>query len=214
MPRRPKRPATKGWLATLGPLPRWEASPAGQHLRVFERGGEMRPIIGIPEPEAKPDIPDVKLSLRGLGHPASAPTRSLDRPAKDPVCSIRHQLLRHQTIKPRATIAAAAAPPADVVYANDRSPVHSGVWAQYAIAVKAPAPTAASPDKRMKAAPDSALFWCSSAGQPCIVCHMHPAPTWLNRVTGLMWWDQREQKKERRRKPAASAMYPKVQREY
>jgi hypothetical protein len=65
-PRR-KRPAPRVGSRRLSPLPRWEVSQPGNILRVFERGGERRPIIGIPETEEEAGHPDVKLSLRGLG---------------------------------------------------------------------------------------------------------------------------------------------------
>ena len=59
--------ATGGMLPALFPLPRWEITQPGNVLRVFERGGEFRPIIGDPEPLEDPGRPDVKLSVRGFG---------------------------------------------------------------------------------------------------------------------------------------------------
>ena len=55
----------KGMAVALWPLPRWEISQPGNVLRVFERGGKHRPIIGEGDPFEDAGKPDVKLSIRG-----------------------------------------------------------------------------------------------------------------------------------------------------
>ncbi len=45
---------TKGVLPYLEPLERWEISQPGNVLRVFERGGEKKAEIGIPNLEEDP----------------------------------------------------------------------------------------------------------------------------------------------------------------
>ncbi len=75
--------ANQGRLTALWPLPRWEITTPGNILRVFERGGERRPVLGVPDPEEDAGKPDAKLSVRGFGtdvrHRSGIP-----RLAKDP----------------------------------------------------------------------------------------------------------------------------------
>src|SRR5262249_48086497 len=58
---------SKGVLAELNPLNRWEISQPGNVLRVFERGGAKKPELGNPNREEDPGKPDDKLSERGFG---------------------------------------------------------------------------------------------------------------------------------------------------
>ena len=44
-------------LPYLEPLERWEVSQPGNVLRIFERGGERKPEIGIPSLEEQPGKP-------------------------------------------------------------------------------------------------------------------------------------------------------------
>lgn len=47
-PPTPEETRTKGILPYLEPIERWEISQPGNVLRVFERGGEKKPEVGIP----------------------------------------------------------------------------------------------------------------------------------------------------------------------
>jgi hypothetical protein len=68
---------TRGALAALYPLPRWNVVPPGDIFRVFERGGRnissQFPEIGLPNPTGQiqrleePGRPDLKQSSRGPG---------------------------------------------------------------------------------------------------------------------------------------------------
>ena len=123
------RPRRTGWLSVLWPLPRWEISQPSNVLRVFERGGRFRPIIGIPEPREDPGRPDVKLSVRGFGTDVRT----------DPVLiGLQKTRLFDPTLNLMGTndhpgdYRASGCSACHVVYANDRSPVHStGMWNKY-----------------------------------------------------------------------------------
>jgi len=204
MPQTPtaEQTRTKGWLASLGPLPRWEVTQSGNILRVFERGGERRPIIGIPDSEEEAGHPDVKLSIRGLGTQVRT----------DPV-SIGLQKTR--LLDPTLSFAGTNDHPGDyrgsgctachVVYANDRSPVHSGVWAQYGNRGLTASTDATLADaKQQSGHPILHYFVQQMPVSTCIVCHIHPGTNVLNEYTGYMWWDNETDGK---------LMYPKKQRQ-
>src|ERR1700722_18450714 len=193
---------TRGWLAPLDPLPRWEVSQSVNVLRVFERGAERRPIIGIPETEEEDGHPDVKLSLRGFGTQVRT----------DPVLI---GLQKTRLLDPTLNLAGTNDHPGDyrgrgctachVVYANDRSPVHSGVWAHYGNG----GPTASTgislaEHKNEPGHPILHYFVQQMPVSTCIVCHIHPGTNVLNEYTGYMWWDNETDGK---------LMYPKQQRD-
>ena len=53
-PPTPEETKTKGVLPYLDPLQRWEISQPGNVLRAFERGGEKKSELGIPDPDETP----------------------------------------------------------------------------------------------------------------------------------------------------------------
>jgi len=191
----------KGWLPSLGPLPRWEASQSGNVLRVFERGGELRPVIGIPELDEQGGKPDVKLSIRGLGTQVRT----------DPV---NIGLQKTRLLDPTLNFPGTNDHPGDyrgsgctachVVYANDRSPVHSGVWSQYGNRGQTASTDFALVNQKGESGhPILHYFVQQMPVSTCIVCHIHPGTNVLNEYTGYMWWDNETDGK---------AMYPKDQR--
>ena len=110
-------------LPFLEPLFPWEVSQPGNVLRIFERGGRRPLEIGNPDPDEEPGRPKNRLSNRGLG--------TLNR--TDPVfIGLQKTRLLDPTLNfigtndSPATIAASGCTACHVVYANDRSPVHSG----------------------------------------------------------------------------------------
>ncbi len=119
---------TKGVIPHLDPLARWEVSEPGNMLRVFERGGGERSEVGNPNPKEVPGRPDVKLSDRGLGTELRT----------DPVVL---GLQNTRLLDPILSLPGSNDHPGDyrnsgctachVIYANDRSPVHSGPYAMY-----------------------------------------------------------------------------------
>src|SRR5260370_16276983 len=119
---------TKGIVPYLHPLPRFEMTQPGNILRVFERGGRFRPELGIPERLEESGRPRARLSTRGLGTENRA----------DPVYVI---LLRTRLLDPTLNFLGTNDHACDyrssgcsachVIYANDRSAVHSGPYAKF-----------------------------------------------------------------------------------
>ena len=115
-------------LAYLDPLPRFEISQPGNILRIFERGGRFRPETGIPETEEDPGRPRTRLSNRGLG--------TANR--TDPVfLGLQKTRLLDPTLNFLGTndhagdYRSSGCSGCHVIYANDRSPVHSGPYARF-----------------------------------------------------------------------------------
>ncbi|QFT78676.1 LVIVD repeat protein [Erythrobacter sp. THAF29] len=128
----------RGALAELYPLPTWQVVPPGDVFRVFERGGRtinsQFPEIGIPNPTGQiqrleePGRPDLKQSNRGPGTGLRVAI---------PVLNIHKTRLND----PFTWFLGTNDQPGDyrhsgcaschVVYANDREPRHSLIYAQY-----------------------------------------------------------------------------------
>src|SRR5271170_5000712 len=127
-PPTPEETRTKGVLAELDPLFRWEISQPGNVLRVFERGGEKKSELGNPNREEDPGKPDDKLSDRGFGTELRT----------DPVFL---GLQKTRLLDPVMSLPGTNDHPGDyrgsgctachVVYANDHDPSHSATYAQY-----------------------------------------------------------------------------------
>ena len=177
----------RGIMPTLYPLPRWEITQPGNILRVFERGGKVRPQIALPNAlaEIDPGRPDVKLSVRGVGTDVRT----------DPVMI---GLQKTRLLDPTLNMIGTNDHPGDyrssgcsachVVYANDRSPAHSGRWAQYGnmgmTATKDP-----TIPKDESGHPIEHKFVKNMPTSTCIVCHIHPGTNVVNSYLGYMWWD-------------------------
>ena len=113
----------KGVLAFLDPLPRFEVGQPGNVLRVFERGQQKPLEIGVPIARtSRRASPANRLSQRGLG--------TLNR--TDPVWL---NLQKTRLFDPALSLLGNNEHPGEfrssgctgchVIYANDRSPVHS-----------------------------------------------------------------------------------------
>jgi hypothetical protein len=181
----PELTRTKGVLPQLQPLGRWEVSEPGNILRVFERGGGPRGDLGNPNPEEEPGLPDDKLSDRGIG--------TLLR--TDPVFL---GLQKTRLLDPILSLPGTNDHPGDyrhsgctachVIYANDRSPVHSGPYSVYG-------------NQGFSSQIDPTIHKLES-GHPikhqltraiptsqCIVCHIHPGTNMVSTYLGYIWWD-------------------------
>lgn len=130
--------AARGALAALYPLPTWHVVPPADVFRVFERGGRtinsVFPEIGLPNPTGlvqrldEPGRPDLKQSNRG---PATGLRAAI------PVLNIHKTRLND----PFTWFMGTNDQPGDyrhsgcaschVIYANDREPRHSLIYAQY-----------------------------------------------------------------------------------
>ena len=130
--------SARGALAQLYPMPTWQVVPPGDVFRVFERGGRniasLFPEIGLPSPTGliqrleEPGRPDLKQSNRGPGTGLRAAI---------PVLNIHKTRLND----PFTWFMGTNDQPGDyrhsgcaschVIYANDREPRHSLIYAQY-----------------------------------------------------------------------------------
>ena len=186
-PPTPEETRTKGVLPFLDPLPRWEFMQPGNVLRVFERGGFKRPEIGNPTRAEEPGRPDAKLSDRGFG--------TLLR--TDPVFL---GLQKTRLLDPLLSFPGTNDQPGDyrgsgctachVVYANDRSPVHSAQYAGFGNAGRtATVDPTIDPERRESGHPIRHTFTRSIPSSQCMTCHMHPGTNMVTTYYGYTWWE-------------------------
>ena len=188
----------KGILAMLDPLARWELSQPGNILRVFERGGGPRSDLGSPNPEELPGKPDDQLSDRGLGTELRT----------DPVFL---GLQKTRLLDPNLSLPGTNDHPGDyrssgctachVIYANDRSPVHSGAYAAFGNQGHSAQIDPTIP-KNESGHPIRHEFTRSIPTSQCIVCHIHPGTNMVASYLGYTWWDNETD---------GNVMYPKKQ---
>ena len=133
-----KRQTDRGALAALYPLPRWNVIPPGDVFRVFERGGRTIGSgfseIGLPNSAGsiqrleEPGRPDLKQSNRGpgTGLRVAIPVLNIHKTRlNDPL------LWFMGTNDQPGDYRASGCSGCHVIYANDREPRHSLVYAQY-----------------------------------------------------------------------------------
>jgi len=184
-PPTPEETRTKGVLPNLQPLERWEISQPGNVLRVFERGGTERSEIGNPELSEDPGKPEVKLSDRGFG----------TKLRTDPVFL---GLQKTRLLDPLLYLPGTNDQPGDyrnsgcsachVVFANDRSPVHSGPYAQFGHSGFSASVDPTVP-KNQSGHPIKHEFTRGMPSSQCMVCHMHPGTNMVTTYFGYTWWD-------------------------
>ena len=75
-----------------------------------------------------------------------------------------------------------------MVYANDRSPVHSGRYAQYGNQGRSQQSDPTIP-KDESGHPIRHEFTRAIPTSNCIVCHIHPGTNMVASYLGLTWWD-------------------------
>ena len=177
--------AEKGVLEYLDPMPQWGISQPGNVLRVFERGGKRVLEIGNPDPEEEPGLPDKGLSLRGFG----TGNRT------DPVVL---GLQKTRLVDPLLHFPGTNDQPGDyrasgctachVVYANDRSSVHSGSYASFGNRGFSASEDASIP-KEESGHPIRHRLTLSIPSSQCISCHMHPGANMETTYLGYTWWD-------------------------
>ncbi len=176
----------KGVVAQLDPLPRFEMSQPGNVLRIFEPGGRFLPEIGIPERMEEPGRPRTRLSVRGLG----TGNRT------DPVLVSANKT---RLFDPTLNFIGTNDNPGDyrssgctachVVYANDRSRIHSGPYAQYGNRGQTASQDPTIP-RNESGHPIEHKFTNAIPTSQCMVCHVHPGTTVMNSYIGYMWYDE------------------------
>ncbi|NRA98186.1 MAG: hypothetical protein HRU14_18490, partial [Planctomycetes bacterium] len=159
----------------------------GNVFRVFERGSALpNPIIGIPDSEEEPGLPNNRLSERGLG---------TELRIDFPVLNIHKTRLNDPHLSFLGTndnpgdFRSSGCTACHVVYANDRSPVHSGPYARYGnrgfTSPDNPDPTI---KKDEPGHPIAHKFTESVPSSQCMVCHMHQPNSFVNSFYGFTMW--------------------------
>jgi hypothetical protein len=176
----------KGVVAQLDPLPRFEMSQPGNVFRIFEPGGRFLPEIGIPERMEEPGRPRTRLSVRGLG--------TANR--TDPVLvSANKTRLFDPTLNFLGTndnpgdYRSSGCTACHVVYANDRSRVHSGPFAKYGNRGTSFSDDPTIP-RNESGHPIAHRFTNAIPTSQCMICHVHPGTSVMNSYIGYMWHDE------------------------
>jgi hypothetical protein len=195
----PEETLTKGILPYLDPLQRWEISQPGNVLRVFERGGGEKAEIGNPIRAENDGRPDDKLGNRGFGTELRT----------DPVFL---GLQKTRLLDPILYLPGTNDQPGDyrasgcsachVIFANDRSPLHSAQYAKYGNMGQSDQADPTIPRNQPGHAIHHA-FTLSMPSSQCMVCHIHPGTNMLATYFGYTWWDNEVD---------GEFMYPKKQR--
>ena len=186
VPVTPEMTEQHGILPFIDPLPRFELSQPSNILRIFERGGSPQLQLGNPDPFEEPGKPERRLSERGMG--------TLNR--IDPVFL---NLQKTRLNDPLLDFMGSNNHPGDyrssgctachVVYANDRSPTHSGWYAKYGNqGLSFSADQTIRKDERGH--PIKHQFTRAIPTSQCMNCHMHQGNLFVNPYLGYTWWDQ------------------------
>jgi hypothetical protein len=179
----------KGVLCRLDPLPRFEISQPGNILRIFERGGKFRPEIGNPDKDEDPGRPELtRLSNRGLGTANRTDPTVL---GLQKTRLLNPMLFMMGTNDHPGDYRSSGCTSCHVIYANDRSVVHSGPYAKFGNRALTVNPDPTIP-KNETGHPIVHAFAKGNSipTSQCIVCHIHPGTTVMNSYTGFMWWDE------------------------
>ncbi|HEV8334207.1 MAG TPA: hypothetical protein VGQ22_22475 [Steroidobacteraceae bacterium] len=177
------------------PLPAWESLKPGDIFRVFERGGRnianLFPETGLPNANGQlqrieePGRPDFRQSNRGPGTGARISV---------PVINITKTRLND----PNSWFIGTNDQPGDyrhsgcaschVVYANDRDPRHSSVYAKFGHEGRTQTvdPTIS---KTESGHPLTHTLTRSVPTSQCMICHMHQPNMFLNTFLGYTMWD-------------------------
>jgi hypothetical protein len=181
----PETTAKTGVLPSLGPLFPWQVSQPGNILRIFERGGRRPLEIGNPDVEEEPGRPKNRLSNRGLG--------TLNR--TDPVfIGLQKTRLLDPTLNFMGSNQVAGdyrqggCTACHVIYANDRSPVHSADYAKAGHLGQSQS-TDEMISKEESGHPIKHVLTTAIPTSQCMTCHMHPGTNMLATYQGLTWWD-------------------------
>jgi hypothetical protein len=185
----------RGILPFLVPLPAWQVLQPGDIFRVFERGGRninpIFPEIGLPNSLGaiqrleEPGRPDIRQSNRGpgTGLRVAVPAINIHKTRlNDPFTWFMGT--NDQPGDYRTSGCAAC----HVVYANDRDPVHSSV---YAAAGRDGETQTADPTipRNEPGHPIKHEFTRAVPSAQCMNCHMHQPNMFINSYYGYTMWD-------------------------
>ncbi len=187
--------AARGALPVLYPLPTWHVVPPGDIFRVFERGGRNVSTqfaeVGIPNATGQiqrleePGRPDLRQSNRGpgTGLRVAIPVLNIHKTRlNDPFTLFMGT--NDQPGDYRTSGCAAC----HVVYANDREPRHSLIYAPFGrdgtTQTADPTIPRGEPGHPLRHA-----FTRSIPTSQCMNCHMHQPNIFLNSFLGYTMWD-------------------------
>ena len=201
--------AKRGILPILYPLPAWEVIPPADIFRVFERGGRnigtTFPETGLPNSLGliqrleEPGRPDIKQSNRGpgTGNRIAVPALNIHKTRlNDP------HLWFLGTNENPGDFRSSGCTACHVVYANDRDPRHSAIYAKFGneglSTQKDPTIPRGEPGHPLQHA-----FTRAIPTSQCMICHMHQPNMFINTMLGYTMWDYETD---------AAAMWPAEQR--
>ncbi|THD61351.1 hypothetical protein [Phenylobacterium sp.] len=206
----------KGALATLYPVPTWQVTPPSDVFRVFERGGRTIgagfPEIGLPDANGEiqkleePGRPDIRQSNRGPGTGLRVAI---------PVLNVHKTRLNDPfmwfmgTNDQPGDYRQSGCAGCHVVYANDREPRHSLVYAKFGRDGQT-ATVDPTISKTESGHPIEHAFTRAIPTSQCMNCHMHQPNMFLNSYLGYTMWDYEADAPfmwpERQRYPTAAEM--------
>ncbi len=200
---------SKGIIAQFFPLPAWETVPPADIFRVFERGGRVIlstfPEIAVPNSGGRlqtldePGRPDIKQSNRGPGTGAriAVPLINITKTRlNDPLMWFLG------TNEQPGDYRSSGCASCHVVYANDRDPKHSGLYARFGHEGKTVTADPTIP-KDASGHPLKHQFTRSIPSSQCMTCHMHQPNIFVNSFYGYTMWDYESD---------APSMWPEKQR--
>jgi hypothetical protein len=194
--------AKRGALPFLVPAPTWQVTPPSDIFRVFERGGRNISTqfaeVGLPNATGsiqrleEPGRPDLKQSNRGMGTGLRVAI---------PLLNIHKTRLNDPftwflgTNDQPGDYRSSGCASCHVIYANNRQPQASMVWAQYGrdgqsaqvdptIALKADG----TPNTE-SGHPIQHAFTRAIPTAQCMNCHMHQPNMFVNTYLGYTMWD-------------------------
>ncbi len=187
--------AKKGALPGLYPAPTWQVTPPGDIFRVFERGGRnigtQFAEVGLPNAAGaiqrleEPGRPDLKQSNRGPGTGLRVAI---------PLLNIHKTRLNDPftwflgTNDQPGDYRSSGCASCHVIYANNRQPQASMIWAQYGRDGKS-ATVDPTISKDESGHPIKHAFTRAIPTAQCMNCHMHQPNMFVNTYLGYTMWD-------------------------
>ncbi|MEO8673657.1 MAG: hypothetical protein ABI411_20275, partial [Tahibacter sp.] len=184
-----------GILPKISPMPAWETVPPADVFRVFERGGRniatVFPEIGVPSESGsiqrleEPGRPDLKQSNRGpgTGSRVSIPVLNIHKTRlNDPFTWFLG------TNDNPGDFRSSGCSACHVVYANDRDPRHSAIYAQAGNMGHSQQADPTIP-KDESGHPIKHEFTRQIPTSQCMICHMHQPNMFINSMLGYTMWD-------------------------
>jgi hypothetical protein len=188
--------AARGVLPKLAPLPAWESVPPADNFRIFERGGRLVanlfPEIGLPNPLEEPGKPDNRQSNRGpsTGARISVPVLNIHKTRlNDPF------LWFLGTNDQAGDFHSSGCTACHAVYANDRSPIASGLyaahgnWGQTATQDPTIRDRVGHDGRPEPGHPIRHEFTTAIPTSQCMTCHHHQPNMFVNSYLGFTMWD-------------------------